>query len=67
MKRPRTGGQGLIGEVGIALSDLDNEGKVAVHGEYWNARADRRIPQGERVRVVRVESLWLIVTRDAGI
>ncbi len=64
--KPRTGGQGLIGEVGIALSDLDTDGKVAVHGEYWNASADSRIPKGERVRVIRVENLFLKVTRDAG-
>ncbi len=64
--KPRTGGQGLIGEVGIAISDLDTEGKVAVHGEYWNAASDSRIPKGERVRVIRVENLFLKVTRDAG-
>lgn len=64
--KPRTGGKGLIGEVGYALSDLDTEGKVAVHGEYWNARADSRIPKGEKVRVVTVENLWLRVTRDVG-
>ena len=64
--QPRTGGQGLIGEIGLALTDLDTEGKVSVHGEYWNARADSRIPKGERVRVIRVENLFLKVTRDAG-
>ncbi|MFH1115367.1 MAG: nodulation protein NfeD [Pseudomonadota bacterium] len=64
--KPRTGGQGLVGEVGIAVSDLDTEGKVAVHGEYWNAASDSRIPRGERVRVIRVENLFLKVTRDAG-
>jgi membrane-bound serine protease (ClpP class) len=64
--KPRTGGQGLVGEIGIALSDLDTEGKVAVHGEYWNAGADSRIPKGERVRVIRVENLFIKVTRDAG-
>jgi len=64
MKRPRTGGQGLVGEVGLALTELDNEGRVSVHGEYWNARSDRHIPKGERVRVVNVENLRLIVTRD---
>jgi membrane-bound serine protease (ClpP class) len=63
--KPRTGGQGLIGEVGFALSDLDYEGKVAVHGEYWNAWADTRIPKGDRVRVIKVDNLWLKVTRDA--
>jgi membrane-bound serine protease (ClpP class) len=67
LRQPRTGEQGLIGEVGVALTDLDNEGKVAVHGEYWNARADRHISKGEKVRVIRVEHLSLVVTRDAGV
>lgn len=64
MKRPRTGGPGLVGEVGLALTELDNEGRVSLHGEYWNARSDRHIPKGEKVRVVKVDNLWLIVTRD---
>jgi membrane protein implicated in regulation of membrane protease activity len=28
-----------------------------VRGEYWNAHADRPIPAGTRVRVVKVEGL----------
>jgi len=66
LKKPRTGEEALVGEVGLALSDLDTEGKVAIHGEYWNARSDRHIPKGERVRVVRMEGLFLLVTRDLG-
>lgn len=65
MSKPRTGGQGLIGEVGVALTDVDPEGKVAVHGEYWNARADSHIPRGEKVRVIRVDNLSIYVTRDS--
>ncbi len=64
MRKPMTGVQGLIGEVGTALTDLEQTGKVAVRGEYWNARADGRIPKGERVRVLRVENMLLFVTRD---
>lgn len=64
--KPRTGDQGLIGEVGYAMSDVDTRGKVAVHGELWNARADSHIPKGERVRVIRVDNLWIKVTRDMG-
>jgi len=63
MKQPRTGEQGLIGEVGVAATNLDKEGKVYVHGEYWNARADGHVPKGERVRVVGVENLFIKVTR----
>lgn len=65
-KKPRTGDQGLVGEVGVALSDVDTEGTVAIHGEYWNARSDRLIPKGDRIRVIRVDNLCLTVTRDAG-
>jgi len=65
-RQPRTGEQGMIGAVGVALNDLDTEGKVLIHGEYWNARADRRVPKGEKVRVTRIDDLWLMVTRDAG-
>ena len=66
LKQPRTGEQGLIGKVGVALTDLDNVGKVTVHGECWNARCDRLVPKGEKVRVIRVDRLSLVVTRDAG-
>jgi membrane-bound serine protease (ClpP class) len=64
LSKPRTGQQGLVGEVGIATTELDTEGKVEIHGEYWNAKSDRQIAKGERVRVVKVDSLYLLVTRD---
>lgn len=55
--RPMTGEEGLIGEVGTALSDIDPTGKVLVHGEYWDARSvTTAIASGARVRVVAVGS-----------
>jgi membrane-bound serine protease (ClpP class) len=66
LKQPRTGKQGLIGEVGVALTNLDTEGKVAIHGEYWNANSDGHILKGEKVKVIRVDDLCLKVTRDPG-
>ncbi|MCX5874634.1 MAG: nodulation protein NfeD [Deltaproteobacteria bacterium] len=67
MKKPRTGQQGLVGEVGTALTDIDPEGKVAVHGEYWNARSEGRIPKGEKVRVIKVLDMEVSVTRHSGL
>ena len=32
-----TGSEGMIGETGAAVTDLAPEGKVFVHGEYWDA------------------------------
>jgi membrane-bound serine protease (ClpP class) len=64
MRRPATGSEGLVGEVGIARTALDPEGQVFVRGELWRAVADSAgIAEGERVRVVGVQSLTLRVTR----
>jgi membrane-bound serine protease (ClpP class) len=61
--RPETGREGLVGETGVADSDIDPEGKVVVHGEYWNAWSEERIARGERIRVVDLEGLRLKVTK----
>ena len=58
-----TGAAGLLGEVGVASTDLGPEGTVFVHGELWNATATRPLPQGEKVRVIRVDGLHLLVDR----
>jgi len=58
-----TGVQGLLGEVGVASTDLNPEGKVFVHGELWNASSVRPIQQGEKVRVIRVDGLHLLVEK----
>jgi membrane-bound serine protease (ClpP class) len=51
------GEEGMIGEEGVAKTDIHQEGKVLVHGEYWSASSDRPIPTGAHVRVVRVHGL----------
>jgi membrane-bound serine protease (ClpP class) len=58
---PVTGQEGLVGQVGTARTSIDGRGKVFVHGEYWNARAKERIPEGARIKVVAVEGLLLDV------
>jgi membrane-bound serine protease (ClpP class) len=60
-QRVTTGEEGLIGEIGEAVSDLAPEGKVFVHGETWNARGRRPAPRGSRVKVVRVVGMMLEV------
>ena len=56
-----TGEEGMIGEEGTAKTDIHNDGKVLVHGEYWNASSNRPIPAGTRVRVVKVQGLKIEV------
>jgi membrane-bound serine protease (ClpP class) len=56
-----TGVTGMIGEIGIASTQLAPEGQVLVRGEYWTAVADAAISAGTRVRVKAVEALKLHV------
>jgi membrane-bound serine protease (ClpP class) len=62
VSRPVTGGEGMVGEVGRVLRTVGPAaGKVEVHGELWNAIANREIPPGAAVRVVLVENLRIRV------
>jgi membrane-bound serine protease (ClpP class) len=56
-----TGERGLIGEVGVAQTQLWPEGKVFVHGEIWNASSASRVEPGQTVRVTAVHDLVLTV------
>jgi membrane-bound serine protease (ClpP class) len=56
-----TGDQGMVGELGVAQTELAPAGKVFVHGEIWQARAAGKIQPGTRVRVKEVQGLTLVV------
>jgi membrane-bound serine protease (ClpP class) len=60
-KKPTTGKEGLIGEAGIAESDIKGEGKVFIHGELWDAHSSEEIKSGSEVIVTGVEGLKLTV------
>ena len=67
-KRPVSGAEGLVGEVGVAKTPIspDRGGWVFVHGERWRAYSDEEIGEGERVQVVEVRGLTLKVRRFEG-
>jgi membrane-bound serine protease (ClpP class) len=56
-----TGQSGLVGETGIARTQLAPDGKIFIHGEYWNATSSVPVPPGTPVRVLAVEGLHLRV------
>jgi Membrane-bound serine protease (ClpP class) len=61
-RRPLTGAEGLVGEVGEARTALEPRGRVLVHGEYWDAVVHGGpVPAGGAVRVERIEGRTLIV------
>lgn len=49
-----SGAEGLAGERGEAVTPVHEDGRVFVHGEYWNAYAAEPIDKGARIEVVRV-------------
>ncbi len=64
IRKPTTGAEGIIGEEGEAISNLDPEGQVRVHGEIWHAESpDGFISQGTRVIVTAISNLKLTVSK----
>jgi membrane-bound serine protease (ClpP class) len=52
----------LVGEEGVAVTDIAPEGQVRARRETWSsAAAGPAIQAGARVRILRVEGLRLIV------
>ena len=60
-QRPVTGVEGMIGEIGIATTDLTPHGQVTVHGELWEAVSREPIKRGEEAEVTSVQGLTLTV------
>jgi membrane-bound serine protease (ClpP class) len=56
-----TGVQCLVGEVGVARTEISSQGTVLVRGEYWHAKSNVPIATGTRVSVERVEGMTLYV------
>jgi membrane-bound serine protease (ClpP class) len=56
-----TGGEGMVGEVGTAVTWVALSGKVFVHGEYWDAVSTQAVAPGATVRVSALHGLVLTV------
>lgn len=52
--KPVSGAEGIIGEVGVAVEKISPEGRIKVHGEFWNAVAESPINPKEKVKVCAV-------------
>jgi len=61
-RKPVTGAEGILGEVGEAVDLLSPRGRVRVHGELWSATTKgESLPAGSKIVVERVEGLTLTV------
>lgn len=64
-RKPVTGQEGLVGEVGEAITDFEKgKGQVSVHGEIWEGISTEKIKQGDSVKVVSIENLKLKVRKN---
>ncbi len=62
---PVHGAHHLIGQIGEARTDINDEGSVQVSSELWSARSSTPIPAGSKVRIVGKDGLVLIVETEA--
>ena len=65
LRQPTTGQEGLIGKRAKVMTPIRQEGKVFVHGEYWNAQSDEPFEKGETVEIVGISELTLRVRRPS--
>jgi len=59
--KPKTGKEGMIGEIGTVKTELKPRGKIYVHGEWWDAEAATDVPAGAHVRITAVSGSTLKV------
>jgi len=60
--KPTTGTQGLLKSFGEAITDLNPDGEVRIHGEIWNAESiEGKIEAKSKVEVVEIQNLKLKV------
>lgn len=65
-RKPTTGVEGLVGEKGLAMTDLSpgTVGQVSVHGEIWKATSDENVKSGESIIVESCVELVLKVKQS---
>jgi membrane-bound serine protease (ClpP class) len=64
--KPVTGAEGLLGEHGIADTEIDRDGgMVSVHGERWSAYSDEPIAKGARIIIDAVSGLTVKVKKSS--
>jgi membrane-bound serine protease (ClpP class) len=63
-KKRVTGREGIVGEIGIAKTDITaSGGTVFVHGEFWSAVSGSTIKKNSQIKVTGVSEMVLRVER----
>jgi len=63
-RKPTTGQEGLINETGEAITDLNPDGDIKIHGEIWNAKSiEGFISKGDKIIVTGISNLKLQIKK----
>lgn len=61
-RRPVVSGlEELVGGLAIVVDDFDQQGRVTIHSETWNAQSEIPLHKGQAVKVIAVKGLTLHV------
>jgi membrane-bound serine protease (ClpP class) len=63
LTKPSTGKEGIVGERGMAITSINPNGNVKIHGEIWNAVSSEKIKKGDKIKVNAVDGLELKVDK----
>jgi membrane-bound serine protease (ClpP class) len=61
MSKVQTGAAGMVGEIGVAYTALAPQGRIFIHGEFWDAVSTAPVEAGAQVRVMSIDRLTLKV------
>ena len=63
--RVAVGFEGLLREEGVATTSVERDGKIFIHGEYWDAESEETIGKGDKVRVIEVKGNFKLKVKKA--
>ena len=63
-RKPTTGQEGLVNETGEAITDMNPDGSIKIHGEIWNAESiEGYISKGSKIIVTGISNLKLQIRK----
>jgi len=60
-ERTSTGSEGMVGQRGLAKTNLTPKGKIFIHGELWEGMSEEPVEAGHPIEVTHIEGLTLHV------
>jgi membrane-bound serine protease (ClpP class) len=59
--RTITGSEGMVGQRGLAKTNLTPKGTIIIHGEMWDGMSEEPVEAGHPIEVTHIDGLTLYV------